>query len=160
MRGKALLLLFSFLIFVACEVKPTPEPINYGKDACAFCKMVIVDAGFAAELKTKTGKVYKFDAIECLAAFILAGIVPEEKILMAWVSDFANKGELIPVQKAKFLVSPKLRSPMGLNIAAFGKEEDLKEALRVFKGKVMTWEEVLEYVREKWKDKIQRAHSG
>ena len=160
MRGKALLLLFSLFIFLSCEVKPTPEPINYGKDACAFCKMVIVDAGFASELKTKTGKVYKFDSIECLAAFILAGIVPKDKILMAWVSDFANKGKLIPVQKAKFLVSPKLRSPMGLNIAAFSNEEDLKEALRVFKGKVMSWKEVLEYVKEKWKDKIQKARSG
>ncbi len=160
MRGLVSSLLFVLLLLFSCEVKPTPEPINYGKDACAFCRMVIVDAGFAAELKTKTGKVYKFDAIECLAAFVLAGIVPEEKILAMWVSDFAEKGKLIPVQEAKFLVSPNLKSPMGLNIAAFSREEDLKEAIRVFKGKVMNWEDVLKYVQEKWADKIQRAKSG
>ncbi len=160
MRGKALLLLFSLFIFLSCEVKPTPEPINYGKDACAFCRMVIVDVGFASELKTKTGKVYKFDSVECLAAFVLAGIVPKDKILAMWVSDYAHKGKLIPVQKAEFLVSPRIKSPMGLNIAAFGNREDLEKAQSVFQGRVMTWNEVLEYVKEKWKDKIQKARSG
>ena len=146
--------LFILLFIFSCEVKPVPEPIEYGKDACAWCKMVIADAGFSAELKTRKGKVYKFDSIECLAAFILAKRVPENKILAAWVADFAHKGKLIPVKKAKFLVSEKIKSPMGLNIAAFSSEEDLKEALRVFGGKVLTWEEVLKYVEEKWKRKI------
>ncbi|NPB08322.1 MAG: nitrous oxide reductase [Aquificae bacterium] len=156
-----LLLPFLLVLFViSCEVRPDPEPINYGKDSCAWCRMIIADAGFAAELKTKKGKVYKFDAIECLAAFVLSGSVKEEDILAMWVADFANKGNLIPVQKAKFLVSPNLRSPMGLNIAAFSSEEDLKEALRVFRGKVLEWKDVLEYVREKWGEKLSSGHSS
>ncbi|GAB6065222.1 hypothetical protein JCM9492_03140 [Aquifex pyrophilus] len=141
------------LILFSCETKPVPEPIRYGKDACAFCRMITADAGFAAELKTKKGKVYKFDSIECMAAFILKGEVKREDILAMWVADFAKK-KLIPVGRAKFIISEKLRSPMGLNIVAFESEEDLKEALRNFGGKVVTWEEILKYVKEKWKEKL------
>jgi len=157
MRLLYLPLFLLFLLF-SCEVKPEPEPINYGKDTCAWCRMIIADAGFAAELKTKKGKVYKFDAPECMAAFLLSGQVKKEDVLGMWVADFAEKGKLIPVEKAKFLVSEKIKSPMGLNIAAFSSEEDLEEARRVFGGKVMTWEEVLQYVKEKWKDQIHRHH--
>jgi len=155
---KFLFPLFLFVLILSCEVKPEPEPINYGKDVCSWCRMVIADAGFASELKTRKGKVYKFDAIECMAAFVLWGPVPREEILAMWVSDFANKGNLIPVEKAKFIVSKAIRSPMGLNIAAFSSEEDLKEALRIFKGRVLVWDEVLNYVREKWKKEEKGKH--
>ena len=131
---RALLLLLPLLFLtIACETRPTPEPIEYGKDSCEFCRMIIADAGFAAELKTKKGKVYKFDSIECLAAFVLSGRVRKEDILAMWVSDFAHKGRLIRVERAKFLVSDRLRSPMGLNISAYESEEDLKK-FRAWKG--------------------------
>ncbi len=155
---RALLLLLPLLFLtIACETRPTPEPIEYGRDSCEFCRMIIADAGFAAELKTKKGKVYKFDSIECLAAFVLSGRVSKEEILAMWVSDFAHKGRLIRVEKAKFLVSDRLRSPMGLNISAYESEEDLKTAFRNFGGKILTWEEILRYVGEKWKDRLSGA---
>ncbi|NPA41842.1 MAG: hypothetical protein GXO18_06150 [Aquificae bacterium] len=155
---RTLLLLLPPLLFIllSCEVKPEPEPIEYGKDSCAFCLMIIADAGFSAELKTKKGKVFKFDSIECLAAYILSGKVKEEEILAMWVADFPTK-ELVRVEEVKFLVSDKLRSPMGLNISAFVKEEDLKEAHRNFGGKILTWEDVLKYVGERWREKIGKA---
>jgi copper chaperone NosL len=156
MRALLLLLPLLLLLNLSCEVKPQPEPINYGKDSCAFCLMIIADAGFSAELKTKKGKVYKFDAIECMAAYILSGKVKEEDILALWVADFPSK-ELVRVEEVKFLVSDRLRSPMGLNISAFKKEEELKEAQRNFGGKILTWEEVLRYVGEKWREKVGRA---
>ncbi|EDP74729.1 nitrous oxide reductase accessory protein NosL [Hydrogenivirga sp. 128-5-R1-1] len=157
MRSLLLLLPPLFLFLLSCETSPNPEPIEYGKDSCAFCRMIIADAGFAAELKTKKGKVYKFDAIECMAAFVLSGQVKREDILALWVSDFANKGKLFRVEEVKFLVSDRLRSPMGLNISAFSNEEDLQVAYRNFGGRILTWNEVLEYVGEKWKEKISRA---
>ena len=48
---------------------PKQEEINYGVDACAYCKMNIVDPKFGAELITKKGRVYKFDAIECMVNY-------------------------------------------------------------------------------------------
>jgi len=154
MRHISLLLIFLLTLIYSCETKPTPEPIEYGKDACAFCRMIIADAGFSAELKTKKGKVYKFDSIECMAGFILSGNVKKEDILAMWVSDFAQKGKFISVDKAKFLISDKIKSPMGLNISAYENDEALQEAYRNFGGRILTWGEVLEYVKRKWKKKL------
>ncbi|WP_457600911.1 nitrous oxide reductase accessory protein NosL [Hydrogenivirga sp.] len=149
-----LLLLPPFLfLLLSCEVKPQPEPIEYGKDSCAFCRMIIADAGFAAELKTRKGKVYKFDSIECLAAYLLSGGVKREEVLALWVADFPSK-ELVRVEEVRFLISDKLRSPMGLDITAFKNEEELREAQRNFGGRILTWEEVLKYVGEKWRGRI------
>jgi len=150
---RSLVLLMGILLIYSCEVRPTPEPVRFGKDQCAFCRMAIVDAGFASELKTKKGKVYKFDAIECLAAFYLSGKIPKQEVLAIWVSDYKQK-KFIRAETAYYLISPNVRSPMGLNIAAFEKKEDLEEALSVFKGKTTDWNGVLEYVGEKWKEKI------
>ncbi len=148
-----LILLLIPLLILSCEKVVSPEPIEYGKDSCSFCRMIIADAGFSAELKTKKGKVYKFDSIECLAAFILSGKVKREEISALWVSDFYSR-ELVSVERVKFLVSEKIRSPMGLNISAYADEEKLKEAMRNFGGKVLNWEDVLSYVGEKWKERI------
>ncbi|NPA33078.1 MAG: nitrous oxide reductase [Aquificae bacterium] len=155
---RALFALFAFILLFSCETKPTPEPIRFGKDTCVWCRMAIVDAGFASELKTKKGKVYKFDAIECLGAFYLSGRVPKDEILAMWVSDYKQK-ELIRAESAHYLISPNIKSPMGLGIAAFEKEEDLKEALRIFGGRRTDWKGVLEYIREKWKDQLSHSHS-
>ena len=56
-------LLISVLIS-SCSVAPVA--IDYGKDACNFCDMTIVDKTHAAEYVTKKGRAYKFDAVECL----------------------------------------------------------------------------------------------
>ncbi len=41
------------LFFYSCSVEPSP--INYGKEACNFCKMNIVDQQHGAEIVTKKG---------------------------------------------------------------------------------------------------------
>ena len=61
------ILLIALLVF-SCN--SSPQPIDYGNDGCHFCKMTIVDKVHAAEIVTKKGKVYKFDATECMVNFI------------------------------------------------------------------------------------------
>ncbi len=153
---RVLTAIFIVILLISCERSVKPEQINYGADSCDYCRMIIADAGFSAQLKTKKGKVYKFDSIECLAAFVLSKRVKEEEILAMWVADFANKDSFIRVEKAKFLVSENLRSPMGLNISAYSSEEDLQKAFRNFGGTVMSWEEVLSYVRKRWGKRLSR----
>src|SRR5690606_30570495 len=55
------------LLFTAC--KPEAQAIDYGFDSCTHCKMTIADNRYGAELVTQKGKVYKFDAVECLTAY-------------------------------------------------------------------------------------------
>ena len=61
------LLIITCLLFFGCQVGP--QPIEYGVDGCHFCKMTIVDKVHAAEVVTDKGKIYKFDATECMVNF-------------------------------------------------------------------------------------------
>ena len=58
------ILTISLVLIISCKVEESP--INYGQDACKFCKMTIVDKQHAAEIVTKKGKPFKYDAIECM----------------------------------------------------------------------------------------------
>ena len=51
-------------LFYSCNI--SPKAINYGADGCHYCKMTIVETTHAAQIVTKKGKPYKYDAIECL----------------------------------------------------------------------------------------------
>src|SRR5690606_12451098 len=79
------------LLFTAC--KPEAQAIDYGFDSCTHCKMTIADNRYGAELVTQKGKVYKFDAIECLAAFKETD--SEEAYAMLLVTDFSEPGVFI-----------------------------------------------------------------
>ena len=62
----SLVLIISLLS--ACT--PAPKPIEYGSDMCHYCKMTIMDKQHAAELVTDKGKVFPFDAIECMIHYL------------------------------------------------------------------------------------------
>ena len=92
--------LFLF-IFASCEV--SPKPINYGSDGCHFCSMTIVDKQHAAQIVTKKGKAFKFDAVECMMNHLKS--VDMSSIELFMVNDFQEPGELIDANKATFLIS-------------------------------------------------------
>jgi copper chaperone NosL len=132
--------LLASTMLVSCE--PKPEAIDWGKEECSHCKMIIADKRFAAELLTTKGKVYKFDAIECMAEFVNETRVPTVNILSLWVTDFHNTDGWIEAKKSFFLQSDKLQSPMGLNIAAFPHQKDVSAALQQYGGKELYWDGV------------------
>ena len=99
-----------------------PQPINYGQDACAFCKMTIVDRQHAAQLVTKTGKAFKYDAIECMLNDMKEWEHP--RITLYLVADYANPGSLTDASTASYLVSKEIPSPMGEFLTAFGSMEN------------------------------------
>ena len=121
-----------------------PRPLRYGEDVCAHCRMTASDPRFGAELVTATGKVYPFDAIECLAQFVLAHPELEAETQGLWVTAYDAPGALLPLENAYFVRAPDVRSPMGLDLAAFATETPEAEARAAFEGaEVLTWAEVL-----------------
>ena len=56
--GNYTILIGVITMLLACSVEP--KPINYGRDACHFCKMTIVDNQHAAEIITLKGKAFKY----------------------------------------------------------------------------------------------------
>lgn len=130
---------------LACAA-PGPVPIVLGERSCEHCHMTIADARFAAELVTRTGKVFLFDDAGCLATFTVSGRVPPEQVQSAWVSDFRHPGTLIPAQDASFLRTGRVQTPMGSNLVAVPRAagDSLQAALG---GTLLDWAEVLAAAR-------------
>ena len=140
-------------ISISCEKEIKPVPINYGQDECAYCRMKITDPRYGSEILLKTGKAYKFDSIECLAAFYIEN-KEKMKINSLWVPDFISK-KFIPAEKALYLHSKELPSPMGMNLTAFEKKEELEKVKEKYGGEVLNWNQVVDLVKKEW---IQKKH--
>ncbi|MBX7044051.1 MAG: nitrous oxide reductase accessory protein NosL [Ignavibacteria bacterium] len=143
----AIIILFSLLAVFGCS-KET-EPIEYGKDQCAHCRMTIVDNKFGAEMVTSKGKVYKFDAAECLVNFLNTGKVPESEAETLLVTNLESPGNFIDARSAAFLISPKLRSPMGENISAFSGRNAAEKFKEQYTGETYDWNSLVAMFRSR-----------
>ena len=108
---------FYALFLSGCGAKP--QPFEAGKDACEFCKMGITDIRFGGEILTKKGKVMKFDDLHCMAAYLHTGILSEMDIAQKLSINYTLPNTFLPTDKAIFVKSDALKSPMGSNTAAF-----------------------------------------
>jgi copper chaperone NosL len=121
-----------------CSIKESP--INYGKDACNFCKMNIVDNQHAAEIVTAKGKPFKYDAIECMVEELKSH--DENEVSLILITDYSNPGKLIDAIYATYLISENLPSPMGANLTGFSEKESAIKILDIKGGKLYSWSEL------------------
>ncbi len=127
-------------LIIGCSKEP--QPINYGHEQCSFCKMTVADPRYGAELISATGKIYKFDSIECLISFGASGAVAENKIFKSLVTDFANPQTFVDAKTAIYLISPNLPSPMGANLTGFQQQNDAVKIQSENGGNIFSWNEV------------------
>jgi copper chaperone NosL len=111
-------------------------------DACHHCKMALVQKGFAAQRLNAKGKVFRFDAIECLLADLKDRPgVPEERY---YVSDLSRpEAALLPAEDAAFLSGSRIASPMGGNLAGFASPDSARLFRDQAGGDMVTWGELL-----------------
>lgn len=128
------------LLFFSCKVEP--EMIQYGSDACSFCKMTIVDQQHSAQYVTQKGKQFKFDAIECMVNDLSEKEMGSLAILL--VAAYDRPGEMVQAPKATYLISEEIKSPMGANLSAFSAAQTAKEAKDKNGGKIYNWPELLQ----------------
>jgi copper chaperone NosL len=126
------------LSIISCN--SNPEPIEFGKDQCAFCKMTIVDEKFGSELITPQGRVLKYDAAECMAQDI-GNDGQEFSALYAIALD--QPGKLVLVDSLKFVIHESIRSPMGANLGGFIGNVDEK-----YLDSVMTWPKIVQRLKK------------
>ncbi|HNP19795.1 MAG TPA: nitrous oxide reductase accessory protein NosL [Fulvivirga sp.] len=143
MRTKYLFFFSTILFFSTC--KPEMKPINYGQDGCAFCQMTIVDSRYAGELVTDKGKVYKFDAIECMINYKHEHATTDYALTL--VSTIDEK-KLKPAADCTYLRSGQLPSPMGMYITGVSSLEMGKKYQHGFGGTLYTWSELNEKFKE------------
>jgi copper chaperone NosL len=137
-KTSALVLLTIFL--TSCSAQP--EPFKYGTDVCTTCKMGIADIKFGNEIITKKGKIYKFDDIGCTVRFLRSGIVEQKDIDQTVVINYEKKDDFLNVNKAVFVISEEIKSPMNFNTAAFTDKERATEFLKGKTGKLVDWNEL------------------
>jgi nitrous oxidase accessory protein len=125
-------------LVTACSIGP--EPIQLGSDECAQCRMTISEPQFAAQALSTRGLSYKFDSIECLAAFLEGDALPAAELHSAWVTDFDAAGQWLPVEDAFFVHSERLRSPMGGGLGAHASRAAADaHSARLGAGHVLDW---------------------
>jgi copper chaperone NosL len=137
---KSVIGLGMLLIFFSCSV--APQPIEYGKDQCSFCKMNIVDKTHAAQFVTKKGKQYKFDAIECMVNSVIE--INNTQIEILLVANYGKPGEMINAKTASYLISPEIKSPMGANLSAVSTLDEANKLKESYTGNIYTWETLLQ----------------
>lgn len=124
---------------LGCNV--SPQAIDYGNDGCYYCKMTIVDKIHAAEIVTNKGKVYKFDAAECMLHFMED--FDESQIKLYLTNSFTEPETLIDATKATYIISKNIPSPMGAYLSAFKNEADAKKIQSEKGGELYTWQSLL-----------------
>lgn len=130
---------FGSLILVAflTSCNTQPEPINYGTDACHYCKMTIVSKTHSAQAVSAKGKQFKYDAIECMVNGLHTENNSEMSILL--VANYLNAGEMIPAEKATYLVSKNIPSPMGANLSATADKATAEQLKTENGGELFDW---------------------
>lgn len=144
-KGNLIALMVIIISLWGCKIEK--KPISFGNDACSFCKMLIVDVSYGAEVITNKGKVYKYDASECM----IREICQEEKfkqvqIHSIYVIDFLNPGTLVDAQTAGFLFSEQLPSPMGAFLSGFESIDHAKTKQEEMGGEVFDLQAVKDHI--------------
>lgn len=139
---RSIFFVLTVVLFMA-SCNSEPEPIEFGKDNCEFCKMTIMDKKFGAELINPKGKALKFDAIECMVAYnkVNEDFKPEKYLAV----NYETTVELIDAEQAFFLQGENVHSPMGGNIAAFSTRQAAEKFQQQLQGEILLWNKVAQF---------------
>ncbi len=131
-----ILILLLAVLFVGCTADLS---VDYGNDGCHYCKMTIVDQQHAAVAVTDKGKVYKYDAIECMVNHSKETELPFAEML---VNDFNQPGGFLDVKTASFVISENIPSPMGAFLTGFSSTPMAEDVVKEKTGDIYTWQQL------------------
>lgn len=108
---------------------------------CVHCNMDIKDDAFKAKAILSSGNSVSFDAIECLVNYLKTR--NENNTSAHSVTDYPS-GQLITAEKAFYLKSKAVPSPMGANLSAYSSKDSAIQAKASEEDLVFTWVELKE----------------
>lgn len=128
-----------FVLLQSCSSNQ-PEAIAYNTEKCSHCKMTITDPRFAAEVKTSKGRVYKFDDIVCMMAYLREH--NDVTFSGLWVSNFDGSHQFIDAKSAFYIQDESFNSPMRGNTVAFATKEAADAIATKMQAAVTIWDSV------------------
>lgn len=121
-----------------CARAPTDAPpvVHFGQDPCAACTMIVSEQRFAAAIVPGDGSrdPLAFDDIGCLLSWERDH--PDSPPMARWVRDHEGAGWL-RAERAWYVRSVEIRSPMGSGVAALVDEASAR-AMRSGRGGELT----------------------
>ena len=137
--GAGILAVVGGVVFLWPTHQVGSEPIHYGRDACAHCRMHISQAGFAGEVRDRNGVLTKYDDLGCM---LRAMVAMHREIPEAWVEDH-DGGGLIPLLTANLVRGNGIQTPMGYGIVAFKDERAAAAFAQAQGATVVALEDIL-----------------
>jgi copper chaperone NosL len=137
--GLAVVTLVLAVMFLWPGPATGPEPIQYGRDTCASCRMQVTQPGFAGEMRDPSGTLTKYDDVGCLLRAILTA---HREVPEAWIEDHAGGG-FVPLLGAHLVRAEGSSTPMGYGIVAFADEAAARAYAAAHTGTVLAFEDVL-----------------
>lgn len=139
-RARSTVAAASLAVATACAGSG-PKPVALGEDSCNYCRMTIVDARYGGQAITTTGRVYQFDAIECLAGWIRKA--PQGTVRDVYVIDVQHPGTFVRADSAGFLTGVLINGPMGKGTLAFTGLQAAEQQRAMLGGRLVTWADIV-----------------
>lgn len=141
-KFKIVLFLLLVSLFLGCEKKEAhgPVKINWDRDMCDRCVMVLSDRKHTLQLRDPdTKRVHKFDDIGCMALWFKEENIVYKDSVAIWITDMRT-GEWINAREAFYTTSNI--TPMAFGFSAYKSKEFIKEG-----EEVITYDEVLKRIQ-------------
>lgn len=120
-----------------------PPEINYGRDVCDQCHMIISEARYAAAYRDTQGRPFAFDDIGDMMEHLDASEAVDTAT--AWVHDFESE-DWIDVNDAWFVHSSDIETPMGGGTIAFTERTDAERHALDNGTEVVQWAHMVENI--------------
>lgn len=106
------------VIVMACsQGPPAPAPLDtHGAESCRWCRMVIADRRFAAQIVASGYDPLFFDDIGCMANYLRKGVNVPPKFV-AYVADY-RQDAWVPADEALYFRCPSFATPMNSELIA------------------------------------------
>lgn len=127
------------LVLLRPSPRSGPEPIRYGRDACARCRMLLSEPGFAGEIRDARGALTRYDDVGCLVRALRETRIQTPE---AWIEDH-QAGQLVPLLTATLVAGERVRTPMGYGIVAFADAQAARAFAAAHGARVVPIEELL-----------------
>lgn len=142
LKFKVVLFSWLVLMFLGCEKQDShgPAKINWDRDMCDRCVMVLSDRKHTLQLKDpNTRRVYKFDDIGCMALWFIEENIEYKDSVAIWITD-ADTGEWINAREA-FYTTENV-TPMAFGFSAHKSKTSIKEG-----EEIISYDEVLKRIK-------------
>ncbi|MEX2416746.1 MAG: nitrous oxide reductase accessory protein NosL [Paenibacillaceae bacterium] len=146
---KTMILLSVVVIaLIGCgDKKYEPVAVNEDVDKCDICNMQVNDNGFATQLITEEGKVYKFDDLGCMNEWKKENGTDEIEI--EFVRD-QETSEWINADRAYYAYDPSFKSPMAYGLISFKDKKSAEQYIvEQGTGVLMNWSDLSSHTWER-----------